>query len=197
MAFHLLQNLVRAALVLVFEIENRVDEVFALQRPQAVLPAKAREDRAVVECGLSIEVQLGSPPGGGTVFKLGPEGVEVVARALGAERREVLYFKAAGFFEIVIIGNEIGPFLSQSRRSRKKSNKAGDQEGQKGFTKAHAERFSLQMICNNEIRLAQSAILCNLFATVSPPTVTPSSQPSRPKSCRFTARRKGRCPLLL
>src|SRR5579864_8159931 len=73
-AFHFLDNLVGFADLLVLEVEYRVDEVLTLEQAQAILPAEASEDCAVVESRLAIEVELGGPPGGGSVFELGPEG---------------------------------------------------------------------------------------------------------------------------
>jgi hypothetical protein len=94
-AFHFFQDLVGAAGLLVFDVENGIDEKLALQQAKAVLPAGASGDGAVVEGGLAIEIKLGGPPGGGAVFELSPEGMKIVALALGAEGREVFDFEAA------------------------------------------------------------------------------------------------------
>jgi hypothetical protein len=85
-AFHFFQDLVGAAGLLVVDVENGIDEMLALQQAKAVLPAEASEDGAVVEGGLAIEIKLSGPPGSGAVFELGPEGVKIVALALGAAR---------------------------------------------------------------------------------------------------------------
>ncbi len=84
-AFDLFQDLVGAAGVFVLDVEDGVDEMLVLEQAEAVLPAKASKDRAVVESGLAIEIKLGGPPGGGAVFEFRPEGVEVIASALRAE----------------------------------------------------------------------------------------------------------------
>src|SRR5450631_4206683 len=83
-ALDLFQNFVGAAGVFVFHVEDRIDEVLAPERTKTILPAEPGEKSAVVKCGLAVEVELGSPPGGGAVFELHPESMEVVATALGA-----------------------------------------------------------------------------------------------------------------
>src|SRR6202165_6215967 len=77
-AFHFFEYLVRTVLVFVLNVEDGIDEVFVLQKPEAILPAEARENRAVVESSLAVQVELRCPPSGGAVFKLGPEGGEGV-----------------------------------------------------------------------------------------------------------------------
>ena len=117
-AFGFFEDLVGAVLVFILNIEDRIDEVFALQKTEAILPAQAREQRVVVESSLAVQVELRRPPGGCAVFELGPEGVEVVAASLGAIRREILDLEVAGFFEIVIIGDKVRSLLGQGRRRR-------------------------------------------------------------------------------
>jgi len=114
--FAFFEDLVGAVLVFIFNIKDGIDEVFALQKTEAILPPEAREQRAVVESGLAIQVELRGPPGGCAVFKLGPEGVEVVGASLGAIRREILDLEVAGFFEIVIIGDKVRSLLGKGRR---------------------------------------------------------------------------------
>jgi len=72
-AFDFFEDLVRAVLVFILNIEDGIDEVFVLQKPEAILPAEACEHRAVVESSLAVQVELRGPPSGGAVFKLGPE----------------------------------------------------------------------------------------------------------------------------
>jgi len=91
--------------------------MLTLEKAETVLPAEAGEDGAVVEGGLAVEIKFGGPPGSGAVFELSPEGVEVVAGALGAESGEVFDFEAPGFFEIVVIGDDVGTFLRARRKS--------------------------------------------------------------------------------
>src|SRR5260370_4834677 len=88
--FDFFEDLVRAVLVFILDIKDGIDEVFALKKTEAILPAEAREHRAVVESSLAVQVELRGPPGGCAVFALGPEGVEVVAASLDAIRREIL-----------------------------------------------------------------------------------------------------------
>src|SRR3981081_2122647 len=82
--FAFFEDLVRAVLVFILKIEDGIDEVFVLQKPEAILPAEAREHRAVVESSLAVQVELRGPPSGCAVFKLGPERVKAVADSLGA-----------------------------------------------------------------------------------------------------------------
>src|SRR6266436_1233241 len=116
--FDFFEDLVGAVLVFILDIKDRIDEVFALQKTEAILPAEAREQRAVVESSLAVQVELRGPPGGCAVFELGPEGVEVVAASLGAISGEILYLEVAGFFEIVIIGDKVRSLLGEGRRRR-------------------------------------------------------------------------------
>src|SRR6202140_1119655 len=117
-AFAFFEALVRAVLVFILNIEDRIDEVLALQKTKAILPAEAREHGAVLESSLAVQVALRGPPGSCAVFELRPEGVEVVAAPLGAIRREVLDLEVAGFFEIVIIGDKVRSLLGKGRRRR-------------------------------------------------------------------------------
>src|SRR5256886_17224472 len=120
MAFAFLEDLVSAVFVFILNIENGIDEVLALQRPEAILPAETGEHRAVVKGGLTVQVKLCGPPGGRPVFKLGPVGVEAVTAPLGANSGEILDLKVAGLFQIVIVGHKIRAFLSNGRGSRAK-----------------------------------------------------------------------------
>src|SRR5216683_1303377 len=113
--FAFFQDFVRAILVFVFHVENRIDEVLAFQRPETVLPAESREQGAVAERGLSVEIKLGRPPGGGTVFKFCPEGVEAVAAALRAKRGEVLDSQVSGLFKVVVVSDEVRILLGVGR----------------------------------------------------------------------------------
>ena len=142
-AFHFLENLVGAAGVFVFDIKDWIDEMFALEQAEAVLESESGEDGAVVECGLAVEVELGGPPGSGAVFELGPEGVKIVAGALGAERGEVFDFEAAGFLEIVIVGDDVGALLGSGGESgRKQEQDDKDREGLKSVRQAELEFLS-------------------------------------------------------
>jgi hypothetical protein len=119
-AFDFFEDLVRAVLVFILKIEDGIDEVFVLQKPEAILPAEAREHRAVVESSLAVQVELRGPPSGCAVFKLGPERVKAVADSLGAVCGEILDFEVAGLFEIVIIGDKVRALLGKGRRGKEK-----------------------------------------------------------------------------
>jgi hypothetical protein len=90
MPFDFLQNFVGAADLLIFDIEHRIDEVFALQNAEAVFQAESSEEGAFVEGGLAVEVELGGPRGIDNVLEFSPEGVKVIASAMGAEGGKVL-----------------------------------------------------------------------------------------------------------
>src|SRR5690348_16003047 len=85
-AFHFLNDLVRFADLFVLYVDDGVDEVLALERAEAVLPAEPRENRAVAQGRLPIEIKLGSPPGFDSVFQLCPIRVKVVPAPLRAKR---------------------------------------------------------------------------------------------------------------
>jgi len=115
--FDFLQNLVGTAFLLVFDVEHGIHEVLALQKTKAILPAEPGKDCAVVERGLGVEIGLGGPPGLHAVLEFAPEGVEVVACALGAEGGKILDFEMAGLLQIVVVGHDVGILLSERRRS--------------------------------------------------------------------------------
>jgi len=74
--FELFEYLICAVDVLVLHVKKPVDEVLALKGSKAVLPAEAGCDRAVMERGLCVQIELRRPPCGCTVLKLKPIGVE-------------------------------------------------------------------------------------------------------------------------
>src|SRR5437667_11984375 len=96
MAFAFLEDLVSAVFVFILHIENGIDEVLALQRPEAILPAETGEHRAVVKGGLTVQVKLCGPPGGRPVFKCGSVGVEDVTAPLCVDSIEILELNVDG-----------------------------------------------------------------------------------------------------
>ena len=84
MSFDLFEKLVRAVHVLIFDVENRIDEMLPAERPEAVFPPHAGCNRAVVERGLGVEIKLRRPPCGRTVFEFHPIGMVLIAGPLGA-----------------------------------------------------------------------------------------------------------------
>jgi hypothetical protein len=103
-----------------------------------------------VKSGLAVQVELRGPPGGRAVFKLGPEGVEVVAASLGAKCGEILDLEVARLFEIVIIGNKVRVLLGKGRR-RKENREYGRKEKTKQNKPIQRSHWiSLQIICNNK-----------------------------------------------
>lgn len=85
--------------------------MLALEQAKSILPSEASEEGAVVEGDLPVEVDLGGPPSGRAVFKLGPVGEKVVACVLGAKGGKVLDLEAAGLFEVVVVGDDIGALV--------------------------------------------------------------------------------------
>jgi len=114
-AFDFLQDFVGAAGLLVFNIEHRIDEMFTVEQAKAILHAKAGEDRAIGKCGLAVEVKLGGPPGGRPIFEFEPEGMKIIAAALGAESGEIFDLEIARLLEIVIISDDVRALLRGQR----------------------------------------------------------------------------------
>ena len=110
-AFNFLQNLVCTIDLLVLDIEHWIDEVFVLQHAETVLPAETGEQAAVVESTLAVEIDLGGLPGSCAIFELGPVGNLIIAGALRAEGGKVFDFETARFFEVVIVGDDVGTLL--------------------------------------------------------------------------------------
>jgi hypothetical protein len=110
-AFAFLENLVRPVLVLILDIEDRIDEVFALQHPEAILPSETCEYRAVVKRGLAVQVEFRGPPGCCAVFELAPEGMEVIPASLRPKCGEIFDLQVAGLFEIVVISDKVRVLL--------------------------------------------------------------------------------------
>src|SRR6476646_5992331 len=127
MAFALFEDFVGAALVLVFQVEDGIDEMLAFQDAEPIFPAEARKYSGIAKSGLAIQVELGGPPGCGTILELHPIGVEVVAAALGAEGGEIFDFEVPRLLEKMVVGHEVGVFLGRSG-ARKKNEKGGEHE---------------------------------------------------------------------
>src|SRR5260370_35272080 len=105
--FAFLENLVRPILVLILDIQDGIDEVFALQNSEAILPSETCEYRAVVERGLAVQVELRGPPGCRAVFEFAPEGMEVIPASLRRKCGEILDLRVAVLFEIVVISDKV------------------------------------------------------------------------------------------
>src|SRR5260370_24399714 len=150
MTFAFLEDLARAVLVFILDIKDGVDEVFALQRPEAILPAETREYGAVVEGGLAVQIKLCSPPSGRCVLKLGPEGVEVVAASLSAESGKILDLQVAGLFEIVVIGNKVRVLLREGWSWSENRKYGKEEKAKQNETTEPGHWISLQIICINE-----------------------------------------------
>src|SRR5260370_16068582 len=123
--FDFFDDFVRAVLAFILDIEDRIDEVFALRDAEAILPLDACEYGAVLESSLAIQVELRSPPGCDAVLEFAPEGVEVISAMLGAKCREIRDLQVAGLLEIVVIGDDVRVLLSKDRgcgEYRKKRN---------------------------------------------------------------------------
>src|SRR5882762_6079171 len=112
--FHFPKDFVGAVLVYVLNIKDWIDDVFVLKRTKTVFPAYAGEKCAVAKSGLAIQIKLGCPPSRSAVLQFSPESMKVIAAMLGPESRKVFDLKIAGLFQIVIVGNKIGAFLTPS-----------------------------------------------------------------------------------
>src|SRR5262249_23653314 len=99
-----------------FDVEHRVDEMFGAQRPDPVLPPKARKKSAVVERVLTVQVELGRPPRANAVFDLQPERMKIVAALLRSERREVFNFEIVRLLQVVVISPNVRAPLRKGRR---------------------------------------------------------------------------------
>lgn len=111
-AFDFLHDLVGFANLLVFQVEDRIDHVLALEQAEAIFQPEPRENGAVAERALSVQVELSRPPGRGSVFQLEPIGQEVSAFALGRKIGEGCDLETAGFLKIVVVGNKVRALLS-------------------------------------------------------------------------------------
>jgi hypothetical protein len=114
--FALLEDLVRAILVFILDIKDRIDEVFVLQEAEAILPLDTREYGAVLEGCLPIQVELRGPPGGSAVLELHPEGVKVITAALGSKRGEILDLQVAGLLKVMVVGDDVRVLVSKRAR---------------------------------------------------------------------------------
>ncbi len=118
-AFHFFEDFVRAAGVLKFDVEDRVDRMLARQQAEAIFPTHTGEEGAVVKGGLSCEIELRGVPRGYSVLEFGPEGVEIAGVALRSERRKICEIKTSRFLEVVIVGDDVGTFLREGRRAER------------------------------------------------------------------------------
>src|ERR1700730_4574006 len=111
MAFDFLQNLIGSVLLLVLNVDHRIDEMFSLEYAEAIFPAKAREKSAVVKGGLRVEIEFRGPPGRGAILEFHPKSMEVACASLRAERRKIFDIQIPRLFEVVIVGHDIRTFL--------------------------------------------------------------------------------------
>ncbi len=124
MALDLLEDFVSAAYVFVLDVNYWIDEMLVFQGTETVLPAEPGKDCGIVEGSLAVQIEFCSPPRCGTVFKLHPEGMKVVATVLSAEGGIVFDLKISWFFQIVVVGHYVRILLAPERRSHDgKSNK--------------------------------------------------------------------------
>ena len=111
------QILVGAGDALVFDVKDRVDDVFAHQRAKAVLQPVAGEEGRLVGRGLPIEVKLRRPPGANAVFKFKGHGPETVASLRVGQGALGLDFEISGLLQVLGVGHEVG-FLLRPRNGR-------------------------------------------------------------------------------
>src|SRR6185437_12090235 len=101
-----------------FDVDHRINKMLALQRTKAILPAKTGEESAVIEGGLPVEIEFRRPPGRGAVLELHPISMKVVAAALRPEGRKILDIQTSGFFEIVIVSDDVRTLLGKCKPAK-------------------------------------------------------------------------------
>src|SRR5579884_1669395 len=125
-ALDFLDDFVSRIDLLIFNVENRIDEVFELQQTKPVLPTEAGEQRAVARSALALEIKLGGPPGLCAVLEFEPIGIEVSCIALCSERGEIFDLKISWLFQIVIVGHDIRSFLRRREERRDDEHRSED-----------------------------------------------------------------------
>ena len=107
--------------------------MLALQQAKPVFPSKPGKNRAVVEGRLSGQIDLRRPPCGNAELEFCPEGVEVVAAALGAESGKIFHLQTAGLFKVMVVGHDVRTLLRPDwRRQAKKQRENQDRENETG-----------------------------------------------------------------
>ena len=85
--------------------------------PYPVLEAKAGEQGGIAAGGLAVQIELGGPPGPGSVFELKGGGA-IAAGRIGAGQGGLGFdLQVAGLFQIVGVGDEVGFVLRESGRN--------------------------------------------------------------------------------
>ena len=110
--------------------------MFDLEGAETVFPTIAGEERAVVERGLSVQIELGGPPCRGAVLELDPVGMEIIAPALRPEGREIFYLKVSGLFEMVIVRDDIRTLLGESPEDRRENEHGKTKKARENSTRA-------------------------------------------------------------
>src|SRR5260370_41101566 len=100
-----------------------------------------------MERGLTVQIELSGPPGGGPILQFSPAGVEVVAATLRPERGKVFNFQAAGLLKVVIIRNAVRTLLSPAVMGE---DRQGRQQARcrKRTINSQNRLLLLQMTCN-------------------------------------------------
>ena len=128
-------GLVGAGDVFVLDVEDRVDDVVAHERADAVLDAEAGKDGRILRGGLAIEIELGGPPGADAVFEFQGGGA-VVGAAVGAGQGGFGFdFEVAGLLQVVGVGDEVGLLLGAGSRGEQARDrqKPGDSQTSSGL----------------------------------------------------------------
>ncbi len=76
---------------------------------KSIFPAVSGEDGGVVLGGLSVEIELGGPPGFDAVFQFKIRAEEKITGV--ADHVKALDFQIAGLFHLVGVGDEVGALL--------------------------------------------------------------------------------------
>jgi hypothetical protein len=74
--------------------------------------------------------------------------MEVVATSLSAHGGEILDLEVAGLFEVVIVSDDVGVFLSERRTGSENQECENEDRTRQNQTKERGHEISLQVICN-------------------------------------------------
>jgi hypothetical protein len=92
--------------------------MFCRKHPQPVFQTKTGVDGAVVKRRLSVDVEFGGPPGCRAVLEFNPVGNKRVAEVLRSKGREILDLEIAGFFQVMVVRDDIGTFLGHGKHRK-------------------------------------------------------------------------------
>jgi hypothetical protein len=113
------QALIRSTDVFEFDIQYGIDPMLMRQKPEAILPSPAGEQRAFTARRLAVEIQFAGPPGLDTIFELGGSCRKPVTVARLAGHILGSNLQAPGFLHLMLVGNEKRGFSGAASRIHK------------------------------------------------------------------------------